>query len=697
MVFFDIRNRINKEAVNEDLRANRKVFEREQQQIALFPKSELPPNNKVQAIAYQFNKDIENVKNALNDGLTEMNSPENIQRGFADFSKVSLAWNKLVARINPYLKGQQLSADIQPPTAGDYAFVKRTLYEALGAFFTNAIQQVNNWKQTLEANGVEPVAQNERVIRDILNQVETGFYSNVAYGRERRSRIAPARLPEEPQAGQVGNLQPMPPFNPDPAVLAAQQAAAAAPLQRPAQGNLTDADIAAFEEYEFNNQEIDANDDPAQIAQDVEAIMFNNADPNNLPTDQERADMRARLEGLVPEYIQLRDGGGAEAAPVAPAAAAAQPAAAAAPQDQPQAPQDQPQQAVAPRRGANAAQFNRQLIQQVIDDEFGGMFDGYADMPEGQRRQLSGEVRNLAERTGLGYRRVQNYLMTGNGMTGAGDLTTAAMKGFGVGARGQPLRIANSFTGNSTKPNTLADLKNRYKGKEYIGDSNGSIIRNLQNRGVLGSGKTGGASCCADCAAGRSCGGRRCCFNTTAYCNGSKHYRFKASGGGFFDGDIVDKVFKGVDTFNYKNRVSSGNATKDDIDRLIKEHNKKYAHLKGQGRTMTGGSNAEVEVNVKYSKLPKALQPTEEDLEPKPKRVASSGGQRRRRLPKESYEGYDGEDNDAYAVYGKMNGLGKQEDSEMLHSEMLQDKALGLLKGLPRRYGVEDPKYSKKK
>ncbi len=674
MVFFDIRNRINKEAVNEDLRANRKVFEREQQQIALFPKSEIPPNNKVQAIAYQFNKDIENVKNALNDGLTEMNSPENIQRGFADFSKVSLAWNKLVARINPYLKGQQLSADIQPPTAGDYAFVKRTLYEALGAFFTNAIQQVNNWKQTLEANGVEPVAQNERVIRDILNQVETGFYSNVAYGRERRSRIAPARLPDEGQAGQVGNLQPMPPFNPDPAVLAAQQAAAAAPLQRPAQGNLTDADIAAFEEYEFNNQEIDANDDPAQIAQDVEAIMFNNADPNNLPTDQERADMRARLEGLVPEYIQFRDGGGAAAAPVAPAAApVAQPAQPAA---QPAAPQDQPQQAAAqpaaPRRGANAAQFNRQLIQQVIDDEFGGMFDDYAQLTEGQRRQLSGEVRNLAERTGLGYRRVQTYLMTGNGMTGSGfltdlaaeglfnlakgafkmakggakDLVSAAMKGFGVGARGQPLRIANSFTGNSTKPNTLADLKNRYNGKEYIGDSTGAMIRNLQNRGVLGSGKTGGASCCADCAAGRSCGGRRCCFNTTAYCNGSKHYRFKASGG---------------------------------------------------GRTMTGGSNAEVEVNVKYSKLPKALQPTEEDLEPKPKRVASSGGQRRRRLPKESYEGYDGEDNDAYAVYGKMNGLGKQEDSEMLHSEMLQDKALGLLKGLPRRYGVEDPKYSKKK
>lgn len=654
MVFFDIRNRQNKEAVNEDLRANKKVFEREQQQIALFPKSEIPPNNKVQAIAYQFNKDIENVKNALNDGLTEMNSPENIQRGFADFSKVSLAWNKLVARINPYLKGQQLSADIQPPTAGDYAFVKRTLYEALAAFFTNAIQQVNNWKQTLEANDVEPIAQNERVIRDILNQVETGFYSNVAYGRERRSRIAPPRLPEEPQAGQVGQVGNLPPQPPpqqlalDPAVIAAQQAAQAAPLQRQAQGNLDQAEINAFEEYEFNNQEIDENDDPQQIAQDVEAIMFNAADPNNIPTDQERADERARLEGLIPEYIAFRDGVAFQP-PVAPqpvAQPAAQPAAPveAAPAQGAEA-QPARQPPAQPRRGANAAQFNRQLIQQVIDDEFAGMFDDYADMAEGDRRQLAPMVRQLAERTGLGYKRVQNYLMTGNGMTGSGDLTAAAMKGFGVGARGQPLRMANSFTGNSTKPNTLADLKNRYKGSEYIGDSNGAIIRNLQNRGVLGSGATGGVSCCSECAAGRSCGGRRCCFNTHAYCNGSKHYRFRGSGAG----------------------------------------------------SMVGGSNAEVEVNVKYSKLPKALQPTAEDLEPKPKRVASSGGQRRRRLPKESYEGYDGEDNDAYAVYGKMNGLGKQEESEMLHSEMLQEKALGLLKGLPRRYGVEDPKFPAKK
>jgi len=104
-----------------------------------------------------------------------------------------------------------------------------------------------------------------------------------------------------------------------------------------------------------------------------------------------------------------------------------------------------------------------------------------------------------------------------------------------------------------------------------------------------------------------------------------------------------------------------------------------------------------VEVNVKYAKLPKALQPTPEDLMPKVRTRSAPVGGRRRRLPKESYEGYDGGANDAYEIYGNMSGLGKQEESEMLQSEMLQDKALGLLKGLPRRLGVEDPKFKNKK
>jgi hypothetical protein len=57
-------------------------------------------------------------------------------------------------------------------------------------------------------------------------------------------------------------------------------------------------------------------------------------------------------------------------------------------------------------------------------------------------------------------------------------------------------------------------------------------------------------------------------------------------------------------------------------------------------------------------------------------------------MPKESYEGYHDEENDVYTHSGRM-----PPESEMLHSEMLQDKALGLLKGMPRRIGVEDPKF----
>jgi len=135
MVLFDLRKRINNEAVWEDKRINQKVFEKEQQQVATMGMSERPPNDKLQAIAYQFNKDVENVKSALQNGLTQLD-PNGL---FADFSQVSLAWNKLIARINPYLKGNQTEASLTLPTAGDYAYVRQTLYDGLYSFTTNAI------------------------------------------------------------------------------------------------------------------------------------------------------------------------------------------------------------------------------------------------------------------------------------------------------------------------------------------------------------------------------------------------------------------------------------------------------------------------------------------------------------------------------------------------------------------------------
>jgi len=111
-----------------------------------------------------------------------------------------------------------------------------------------------------------------------------------------------------------------------------------------------------------------------------------------------------------------------------------------------------------------------------------------------------------------------------------------------------------------------------------------------------------------------------------------------------------------------------------------------------RGGAMEGSGNG-VDVNVKYAKLPKALQPTEEDLQggKRLKRRASGGVRRRPPMPRESYEGYDDEGNDVYTHSGKVFS-----DSPLIHSEMLQDKALGLLKGMPRRIGVEDPKFKPK-
>ena len=157
-------------------------------------------------------------------------------------------------------------------------------------------------------------------------------------------------------------------------------------------------------------------------------------------------------------------------------------------------------------------------------------------------------------------------------------------------------------------------------------------------------------------------GNGRCCF-TSSMCNGTKAYRYK----------------KGEKSANARKvRVRGGNRDYDedeDEDEVEAE--------------MEGGGNG-VEVNVKYAKLPKALQPTQEDLHPTPRTKGGSVGlaYRRRRLPKESYDGFHDEENDIYTHSGRT-----YQDNPLIHSEMLQDKALGLLKGLPRRLGVEDPKY----
>ena len=355
------------------------------------------------------------------------------------------------------------------------------------------------------------------------------------------------------------------------------------------------------------------------------------------------------------------------------------------------------------------------------------------------------------------------------------------------GARGRPLRINNDFTGTSVVPNTLAELKNRMrvaKDGDYVGDSTGAIIPNLQNRGVLGSGRRTsaisrqqgrgaaeviaaigrmsraaveqilfpafnalGQAIAQGVAVGRQVppavrrilettrgvyrredvqtllsylkshpdvlipflptpyavgavavrlfqhylnlpatqtgtearvgremrerdeeddgfvvgdGSGRCCFNS-GMCRGTKAYRFNY---GQKSANVRKESVRG-----------RGRDAEDDVARPI----------------MEGGGNG-VNVNIKYSKLPKALQPTDEDLNPTPRPRSASGGMRRRRMPKESYDGFQDEENDVYTHRG-----GLMEASPLVHSEMLQDKALGLLKGLPRRLGVEDPKFKANK
>ena len=870
MVVLSLRNRQNRECVDEDLRANKKVFERLQQQIAIMPQSEMPANDKLQQIAFQFNKDVENVKNALNDGLTDMNTPDAIERGFADFSKVSLAWNKLVARINPYIKGQQTDPDFQAATAGDYNYVRQKLRDDLQQFFTNAIQQINSFKRGIGQQGGVARVQNEASLEDILQQLGTGFYKNVRYGAEGRTSLLIPRLPPDVQQGQQQGQQGQPPQPPTQPPAAPQPVA---PQQYPQDAQIGAVDVLVVDRglnpYQQDQQQSaqmnlarqqELNGINQRITDDINQFEANGrdiTDPQLDPqlvidsfVDDTRDEVQQffglqdddAVDGFLATIVDALADYRNQRGNFAPQGQAFQPAPAQRPRPAPldpaavQAALAQQQQGTPARRG-RPADVQRQIAIADKADELGirQQLSGYAQKTAQQKRQLAATVRRLADALGIAPESLKRNLnqmvgfgrsrakggflgelaldLAGNAFRGAtgvspweaaksafkhrGTIANAfkslASRNFKLGgakregARGRPLRINNDFTGTSVVPNTLAELKNRMrvaKDGDYIGDSTGAIIPNLQNRGVLGSGRRtsaisrqqgrGAAEVIAaigrmsraaveqilfpafnalgqaiaqgvqvgrqvppavrrilettrgvyrredvqtllsylkshpdvlipflptpyavgavavrlfqhylnlpatqtgtEARVGREMrerdeeddgfvvgdGSGRCCFNS-GMCRGTKAYRFNY---GQKSANVRKESVRG-----------RGRDAEDDVARPI----------------MEGGGNG-VNVNIKYSKLPKALQPTDEDLNPTPRPRSASGGMRRRRMPKESYDGFQDEENDVYTHRG-----GLMEASPLVHSEMLQDKALGLLKGLPRRLGVEDPKFKANK
>jgi hypothetical protein len=839
MVVLSLRNRQNRECVDEDLRANKKVFERTQQQISIMPQSEMPPNDKLQAIAFQFNKDVENVKNALNEGLTDMNTPDAIQRGFADFSKVSLAWNKLVARINPYIKGQQTAPEFQAATAGDYQYVRQKLKDDLLQFFTNAIQQINSFKQGLGQQGQVARVQNEASLQDIVQQLSTGFYKNVRYGAEARTSLLIPRLPPDVAQQQQGQ-QPLPPPPPPPAQPPAQPPALRYdPQQFPqeaAEGNVSNAllnqdinpYVASGQETAqmalARQQELDGIN--ARMVAEINAFEGPNGYINNPllnPADvidafsqdtrdelqqfyqlQDDDEVDTFLAGIVDELGDYRRRAGRYA------------------QGLPQPPQQQQQGGPAPtppKRPGRPAQDQMTIADKIDELGLRQQLSGYSNKSKAQRRAVAAQVQQVADALGVSATVIKNNLkqMRGFGMKGgfigemvadlAGDLYRGATGnsfgsdllslgklgwknrgvigdalkqkfqnlGKGASSRGHPLRLNNDFTGTSVVPNTLAELKNRLrvaKDGDYVGPATGAIIPNLQNRGVLGSGRRMEGEGVAEvmAAIGRMSRsamenilfpafnalgqalaqgvqvGRqippavRRILETTrgvyrredvqtllSYLKSHPDVLIPFLPTPYAVGAVAGRLFQ-----HYLNLPAAQTGTEAREGREMREreeedegfvvgdgsgrccfnsgmcngtkayrfkYGEKSANIRKESVRGRGGSANEemvgggvgVNVNIKYAKLPKALQPTDEDLNPTPRPRSVSGGVRRRRMPKESYEGFQDQENDVYTMRG-----GIAEASPLVHSEMLQDKALGLLKGLPRRLGVEDPKFKNK-
>jgi len=833
MVILSIRQRQNREALNEDLRANRKVFERQQQQVAIMPQSEMPPNDRLQMISYQFNKDVENVKNALNDGLTDMNTPDAVTRGFADFSSVSLSWNKLVARINPYLKGQQTAADVQPATAGDYAYVRQKLKDDLLQFFQNGLQQIAAFR-----NQTGGRVENFDTLQDIIQQLQVGFYKNVKYGSETRGTLGIQRLPANPAQG---NLPPPPPPQGGPQG-GPNQPPQPQPAPAPQQGAVQLQDPQTFpQEAAFGNvnpQLLDRVLDPYQddpqisqqdnrareqeldgihrrIATDINQyegqtgndINDPNIDPQNI-IDAFPDDTRDEIQ----QFYGLQDDGEIDTfiAEIVDQLGIYRRQNAVQPQPQ----QGGPARPTPPR--GRPADENRKMAIAAAADRLGlrDALTGYAGKTKAEKGQVRQQLIAVANELFGGQATPQQIKSTkryleqmvgfGGNMNGGflGELlfdgvshlakkaldtpigsTLGSMlrnkvqdgvlnffnKGRGRGDRSQPLRIANNFDGNQAyRPNTLADLKNRQRLSsrgDYVGDSTGAIIPNLQNRGVLGSARRMDRTRMegegvAEVLAAIASGGRTA-IESYLFPAVVAMLRAVASGAvaapaaitsiaqttrGVYQRDSVQTVvqyiynhpdvmipillkffpmwgtsalvlrliqsymglkptgredqqappqgrYDGADAYgNGAGRCCFNSSMCNGTKAYRFKRGEKSANVRKESvRGGMNGSGNGVEINVKYSKLPKALQPTQEDLHPTPRNTGGVRRPRRPRLPQESYEGYQDEENDVYTHSGRF-----PDSSPLLHSEMLQDKALGLLKGMPRRIGVEDPKFKPK-
>jgi len=177
------RNKRIKEARDEDLLANLKVRNKYFAQVAAYGNSVVEPSLKLKVMVADVSQKIQAVLNAVNDAQSTLDNDKLMFiPNRLNLSKISETWNELVRAVNPYLTGPNQSLLSDEDTNQLKQMISNQLLEPLNKLQVGIAAR-------LQGKDVGQLVINSSVLfsegqESIINQIENAWYLPVKYGAQ---------------------------------------------------------------------------------------------------------------------------------------------------------------------------------------------------------------------------------------------------------------------------------------------------------------------------------------------------------------------------------------------------------------------------------------------------------------------------------------------------------------------------------
>jgi hypothetical protein len=178
-----LKNAWNSEAYNEDLRTNRKVYEKSAAALAAADDSEPVPPLRLRAVLLDISSRINTLLGSVTGATSEIDT--NMNNGDpadVDLSAMSTEWNELVSYLNPLVIGPVNVGMNDEDTNQLHSMVTNQLLQPLMMLQEKAFSY-ERWGGPIVNR--EVILSND-IARNIMLQVKDKYYKAVPYGEERR-------------------------------------------------------------------------------------------------------------------------------------------------------------------------------------------------------------------------------------------------------------------------------------------------------------------------------------------------------------------------------------------------------------------------------------------------------------------------------------------------------------------------------